>query len=229
MGFRNMIRFSDLIITHSQGGVEYIEKNWPRYRNKVHYFIHPVIGAGNVKPKCEKEYDILIWGTVYPYKGIADFSRYAKNSRFLSTLKILIIGKCFDETYRTELQSCLSENITYRDEFIEMDGIEELAQKSRFILFTYNSPSVLSSGSLMDTVTMGRPIIGPDRGAFRDLSRLGFINTYHEFDEIEKIIKEYKDDEDRLAEVIEKFCHENSWEKFSDRIEEIINSQLFQK
>jgi beta-1,4-mannosyltransferase len=217
--FHFMMKNSDLIITHSSEGIEFALKYYPKYVSKVKYFIHPVqkILYNKLDKKVEK-FDLLIWGDIHPYKGILEFLKFVKDSKVLSSLKILIVGKCLDQEYRLKINPYLSENIIYNDKYYDLKEITNFANQAKFTLFTYKPESVLSSGSLMETIAMGTIIIGPNIGAFKDLSSYGFIKTYNSYSEIIDIFNNYNKSKDSVYSEIEKFCHENSWDLFGNKL-----------
>lgn len=222
MGFNLMIKYSDLIITHSESGLDFIKKQYPDHYSKVRYFIHPVNKIVLSENNSQKIYDILIWGTIYPYKGLVDFLKFVNTSAEMKDLKILITGRCPDSGYKICLKQNLPLNAIYRDEFCEIEEIAKLAGQSEFILFTYNSPSVLSSGSLMDSIQMRRPVIGPDKGAFADLKNHRFIKTFKNYNEIIEIIKIRDFEDQKTLKDLDLFCFENSWDKYSELIHDAI-------
>ena len=105
------------------------------------------------------------------------------------------------------------------DRLYEIEEISTFAEQSKFILFTYEPLSVLSSGSLMDSIRMRSIIIGPNIGAFKDLSSYSFINTYNNYDEIIKIYNDYKCNKAFICKEIKDFCKENSWDLFAEKID----------
>jgi beta-1,4-mannosyltransferase len=219
--FRIMYKNSDFILTHSQSGIEYTIEKYPGYSSKIKYFIHPVIRVHPENPDQEYVYDLFIWGTIWFYKGIIEFLKYMKESRN-THLKILIAGKCIDENVKTEIDKYLTANCVHLDKFYGIDDIARFAVQSRFTLFTYNSESLLSSGSLMDSIGMGSAIIGPNAGAFRDLKTYSFIKTYNLIEEIPGIYAKSDIDKDLLRQDIEKFCSENNWDLFGEKLNEAL-------
>jgi glycosyltransferase involved in cell wall biosynthesis len=216
--FRLMIKKSDLILTHSSGGVTFVQNEFPRHALKVKYIIHPVEELFPLKSEVEKKYDFLIWGTIHPYKGVIEFLEFVKQSPELKNSKILISGICPDSKLKEQLLGHISENIKHIDKFSDINEIAELANQSHFILFTYNSESVLSSGSLMDSIRMGASIIGPNKGAFNDLSNFSFINTYKTYKDIVDMLSDKNLRNSQNQKEIEMFCYENSWAKFEDKL-----------
>lgn len=216
--FKLLVKRADLIITHSNEGEEFLRKNFNRYASKAQYIIHPMDEFIGKKEASTKTYDILLWGTIFPYKAIVEFLKFSKQSDILKDKKILVSGVCLDKELKGRLLNEIGGNITYRDGFFDMDEIATMINDSKYTLFTYQSESVLSSGSLMDSIRMGAMIIGPDKGAFRDLKEYPFLLTYKDWNEIETLIEDYQDNvNDRLRES-EKFCQENSWDSYTDKL-----------
>ncbi len=221
--YKSLVKNSDLIITHSESGIEYVQANYPRYVSKVKYIIHPVEALIPKTTTREYKFDFLIWGIIYPYKGIVEFLEFVHRSGNSKTYKILLVGKCLDNDYKGRINQYLSDNIVYHDRFYELEDIASFANQSKFTLFTYKSESVLSSGALMDSLRMGSVIIGPDIGAFKDLSSFDFVKTYHSFEDILSIYNDNSSSEKFSNGDIARFCFENSWEKFGDRIVKQLN------
>jgi beta-1,4-mannosyltransferase len=225
-GFELMIKHSDLILTHSNSGVEFVKEQFPRYIKKVKYIIHPIEEMLAVKSNVEKKYDILIWGTIHKYKGVIDFLKFAKDFPDLKNVKIMISGVCPDLEEKKQLDKLMTDNIHHINDFQKIEDIAELANQSRFVLFTYNSESILSSGSLMDSLRMGANVIGPNKGAFRDLKSFQFIKTFDTFDEISFIIEKNESINNLHMLDLENFCHQNSWKLFGNKLFEVAEGLL---
>jgi glycosyltransferase involved in cell wall biosynthesis len=222
--FNLMIKKSDLILTHSTGGIDFIKNNFPKHTDKIKYLIHPVDSLFSKEQANEKKYAFLIWGTIHPYKGVLEFLDSIKKIDEFKELKILISGICPDSKLYDRLKSHINGNITHINDFQDIEEIAELANKSEFVLFTYNSPSVLSSGSLMDSIRMGASIIGPNKGAFKDLNKYEFIKTYDNYNEVIDIYKKekYSNNSDELSS----FCQENSWDTYAEKLFAVSNGVL---
>lgn len=218
--YKILMKYSDLIITHSQEGISFVEENYPYQVSKVCYINHPMREKPKDarKLKKEKEFDFLIWGTIQPYKGILEFLTFLNTSEEGKKIKLLIAGKCFDKTYKKKLLPYLNRNITFKDDFFSLEKIREIANQANFILFTHKSVSVLSSGALMDTVGMGVKIIGPDHGAFKDLSSLSFIYTYKKYEDILKLNQTNTNTSVNFEELT-LFYSENTWEGFGNYLD----------
>lgn len=219
--FNNLIKNSDLIITHSTKGIDLIGEIRIAYLNKTKYFIHPIKPAIIINSKDHVKFDFLIWGSITPYKGIIEFLKFLFEKK-LSHLRVVIIGYCQDRNYKKEIDKYLSSNIIYYNEFIPLDEIALFASQAKYILFTHKTESVLSSGSLMDSIRMGSVIIGPNTGSFRDLCTYSFIRVYNSFEDIIDIYENYHYDKQIIYKEIYDFCDNNTWDSFSNNVYESL-------
>ena len=55
-----LMKYSDLIVTHSREGISFTREKYPAYVNKVKYINHPIRELLVKTPRKEKEYDFLI-------------------------------------------------------------------------------------------------------------------------------------------------------------------------
>jgi hypothetical protein len=221
--FRIMMKNSDLILTHSTGGIDFVKEKFPRAATKIKYMIHPVLEKFPTSSESDKLYDFLIWGVIYSYKGMLEFLEFITKTNNVLGIRILIVGRCFDAELKKELKKYLSEKIVHIDKFLEIEQISRFANLSKFILFTYKSPTVLSSGALMDSIRMNSIIIGPNTGAFKDLSSFCFVKVYDDYTDIVSIYNNYRSFQIPSKETYDHFFRGNSWEKFSEKISKEIN------
>lgn len=216
--FNLMMRKSDKIITHSASGKSFVRDNFKDQLGKVEVIMHPIRELFPIISK-KKTIDFLIWGSVYKYKGIDKFLNFLTSLPAENQYRVKIVGKCFDKQYLKEITAYVDGKIEFCNEVLDLEEIYELAQESRFILFTYNSDTVISSGSLIDSIRMGSVILGPHHGAFKDLSHLSFVDTYEDFDQIPKIHRAFDTDEQKLKSEREAFFEENNWTKFINKLD----------
>ena len=226
--FKTMMKNSNLILTHSNEGIEFAKKKFPKDAHKIKYEIHPIKSKIASTPSSKK-YDFLFWGSIHPYKDIVKFLEFIKAQKVIDSPKILIIGRCFDEDYKKLLQATLNEDMIFEDKFYDMEDIAQFASESKYILFTYNAGSVLSSGALMDSLRMNSQIIGPNHGAFKDLSHLSTVHVFDEYKDILSIYKCDSDDQESVKQELDDFFEENSWLRFADKIQIHTNSLLLEK
>ncbi len=219
--FRSLLKNADLIITHSSEGIKFGDEMVKGSANKIFYLPHPVKDR-RIDSPGPKEIDILIWGTIAPYKGIDNFLDFLYQKKLEHKFRIHIVGKITDPTYAEKLKKYGNQQITIENAFIEDDILQDLISKSTLILFTYSKSSILSSGALMDSLGYGTPILGPEVGAFADLAKAGVLDTYSNFDELTKKIDFRLNNTNEVQKIqqIDEFLNDNSWEKFAYHLSE---------
>lgn len=226
---RFIIRKSDYIITHSSEGLRYLEGLNRNYLEKARYYPHPLIR----KPFVFKEnpiHDILIWGSVIPYKGADRFLAYLHEHQLDTRYRILIAGKVKPPEYEKEITPFCNKNIQLDNRYIPDEDLVRYMADSKTVLFTYNDESILSSGVLMISLAHGAKIVAPHVGAFKDAEEDGLINTFETYEEMITLLDHDSpaDDQIRLAR-IEAFIDENDWSQFARKASRwIIESEKSQ-
>jgi beta-1,4-mannosyltransferase len=221
--YLQMLRRSDLIITHAREGLKLVKDP-----SKAYFIHHPVREIKYKRSRNEiPESDLLIWGSISPYKGIVEFIEFLENRGLLNAYNLLIAGKISSEelSHKFKVWESSFPKLLVFNEFLPEESIMACINSAKIVLFTYHSDSVLSSGALMDTLSQKAFIIGPDTGAFKDLAELGIIDTYQNFtdllERIDRILNTQHYDPDR-KKAISKFLMDNTWENFSKRLKYLI-------
>ena len=216
---------ADLIITHAQDGIAIIRKNHPYAAHKAHFLHHPTKDRIKEGTLQEKKYDLLIWGAITPYKGVTDFVNYLRKAP-QTKLKICILGKCSSPNLYQDLMRNITENITFIHEKASFEKLGEYIRQSHFVLMPYFSKTILSSGVLMDSLSFGAKVIGPDTGAFKDYTHEASLHvyTFKDFDDIARIVTQYKDSPVSI-ESYKCFLQENNWESFAKSFAYLLNSE----
>lgn len=216
-------RYADYIVTHSLD-IEISDDN------KLIYLPHPSnIGAEAVLlPDASEEpiIDLLIWGSLLPYKGVLEFLQFVETNPCLRHRKIHVAGKCTPK-YWGQLKKFESSNVTLDNRFIQDSELVDLFKKTRFILFTYKKKSVMSSGVLIDSLAACRKIIAPDCGAFSDMARqYNFVQLYNEFSEISSFLHEHYHDYKLNYEEVCAFVTQNSWYNMGAKIKSLTEKHI---
>ena len=158
------------------------------------------------------ECDFFYWGTILPYKGIVEF---LSNPLCRETKrKILIMGKCKEDSLFLKIQSLLTDNVRFENRSADFCEIAAQCKKSKYVIFPYIGNSISSSGILMDTLQMGGVPVGPNRGAFADLAERGCCITYNNIDEVFLLPVDKKNCKILDKNQVKAFVDENSWESF---------------
>lgn len=210
---------SSLIITHSKAALEHVstESKCPTY-----YFCHPFneLKLSKNINKSDISYDVLIWGTINPYKGVIEFLEEVENRN--SRIKIIVIGKAKDNELEEKILqiSNRNQNILFVNKLASFDELSELVKSSKFTLFPYIGGSVSSSGALIDTLFMKGNPIGPNVGAFKDFQEEGLCHVYRNYDELFQIFE--KSDNRIPINKIQAFIKNNSWDNFVKTITNLL-------
>lgn len=204
-----LFRYADIIIAHSKVAQQYA---LGKARCPVYYVCHPF---NQLEKKTSDEVnpiDVLIWGGIYPYKGITQFLNEL-NIRHLN-MTVKIIGKCSDAALLDEIGEIVEAcpNVTFENRRPEFDELAILISSARIVLFPYIGDSVSSSGALMDTIAMGGVPVGPNMGAFKDLNEEGLCVVYNNYDEL---FAHLENNIEISEDYITSFVKANSWDNFA--------------
>lgn len=241
---KSMACLSDLIVTHASEGLESLAENYPDAVGKACFLHHPTKNRlGQVPEKTadtaggeserlpfgknsgdrDKKYDLLIWGSITPYKGVMEFASWL-HEHPEHNLKVCICGGCSGQL-RDSIQALATDNVEFIPWRLSMQEISILMEQSHFVLSTYRPESVLSSGILMDSLSYGAKVIGPNVGSFRDYaSEPGLsVHTFRDFDEIPGIVAAHRD-QALDTEAYRRFLDSHDWAHFAEELIQRISS-----
>lgn len=221
---RLIAKNSSLIITHSEEGVRLVHDDFPYAAHKVHYIDHPTkcrLPLATAAHTAEKKYDLLIWGTIARYKGIFEFVDYIRTNK-IDHLRICIVGGA-SETVFKDLKAICPDNITLINQRPSFDELADYINQSEFVLCPYAPETILSSGMLMDSLSFGAKVIGPEVGSFKDYASNSRLNvyTFKSFDDISGIAQRHKHDEVSLANY-RRFLEENDWTHYAQKLAKLL-------
>jgi glycosyltransferase involved in cell wall biosynthesis len=213
-----LTRHSDYVVTHASDGIRHLSA-LGRRKNTI-FLHHPVQPIEPVETdRSFKRYDVLLWGTITPYKGIDVFLENLYRYEYENRFRIQIIGRIDDENYGRKLAAYRSDRIHIENRSPGRSELNSLMAASEHILFTYLKESVLSSGALMDSLAAGCKIIGPDTGAFKDLHDQRMIETYDDYAALFHILLKGSDVWDHdWKKRLESFIEQNTWEAFGKNL-----------
>lgn len=213
--FRYLVKRCDYIITHSSEGIRYAGEYSKRNpAQKIRYFPHPLENR-MISFKDTPLQDILIWGSVIPYKNIDGFLGYLYENGMENKYRIRIFGKVKPADYEEVIKPYCNNNIILDNRFIPEDELEGHVADSRTIIFTHAGESVLSSGALMDSLSYGATVFGPHIAAFRDAQEEGLIQTFESFGELVNLLDRCIQSPRRKNELITPFIEENNWAQYA--------------
>jgi len=221
---RLIAKNSSLIITHSEEGVRLVHDDFPYAARKVHYIDHPTkcrLQLATAASTAKKKYDLLIWGTIARYKGIFEFVDYIRTNK-IDHLRICIVGGA-SETVFKDLKAICPDNITLINQRPSFDELADYINQSEFVLCPYAPETILSSGMLMDSLSFGAKVIGPEVGSFKDYASNSLLNvyTFKSFDDISGIVQQHKHDEVSLTNY-RRFLEENDWTHYAQKLAKLL-------
>jgi len=220
--FRFVLMNSDFIITHSSEGIRYAsEYNFKKYK-RIRYFPHP-IEKKFIRLNENPAYDILIWGSIIPYKGIDKFLAFLYAKNLENKYRILISGKVKPDSYESIITGFCNDKIHLDNRYVPEEDLIARIADSKTVIFTYVGNSVLSSGALMDTLSYGGYVLAPRVGAFKDAEEVHLISTFKTYEDLIPLLDmRIKAAASGKNEIIEKFIDENNWHRFARKVAEWI-------
>lgn len=195
MLFRKLFSHADYVVAHSENTALIAADKVGK--DRVILFPHPTEPLSIAAPAEEKA-DVFIWGTILPYKGIYEFlsSPIVQNS----DLRIIVIGSCPDPILAQKVHSQTNEHIHFEQRHIEEVELAARISASRFVLFPYFAKSISGSAALMDTLKFGGNVVGPDAGAFHDLSKENLCKVFHDMADLMDILtSKWRVDQEELG------------------------------
>lgn len=221
-----MMKHSDFIVTHAREGMEVIREQCPQSVARTVFLHHPTknrISLHGTPP--DPETDLLIWGIITPYKNVLELVRFAILRHW--DLRIKIIGRCVSEQTRKELEETTRglSKISFENRDITFEELETEIRKSRFVLVPYAPESVLSSATLMDSLSFGAQVIGPNVGSFKDYAQESLVNvyTFDSFSDIPSIAS--RKDKPLNIENYKAFLDSHDWDAFGKDFSQLIRRQ----
>lgn len=220
---RLLMRHADLIVTHASEGVSLVRRQCPQAAGRTLFLHHPTKNRLDTVPQAspgEPAADLLVWGSISPYKGVPQFVRHV--AEHPCGLRLRVVGRCTSDALWHELQRCATPDISLENRPLTFDELGQEMARARFVLVPYAPDSVLSSGILMDSLSFGARVIGPDVGSFRDYAaepRLR-VYTFSRFDDVARIVQTWPAPADR--EAYRSFLDQHSWTNFGRRFATLL-------
>lgn len=209
---KRMFRRACLVVAHSENTAAIARQRISA--DKVLLFPHPAELPEKVTPS-ERRADVLIWGTVLPYKGVLEFLSTPGVAD--SGLRIDVLGACPDASLARQIHALENGNVCFEERRAPMEEIAARIAASGMVLFPYLPGSISGSGTLMDTLRYGGSPVGPDVGAFHDLAQEGLCRVYKNPAELREILKSGWTVDSGLAA---RYLEKHSWPSFARELAE---------
>ena len=163
-----------------------------------------------------------VWGGVLtPLARIFEFVNYIQTNK-IDNLRICIVGGASEAVFN-DLKAICPDNVTLINQRPSFDELADYINQSEFVLCPYAPETILSSGMLMDSLSFGAKVIGPEVGSFKDYAGNSLLNvyTFKSFDDIAGIVQQHKHDSVSLANY-RKFLEENDWTHYAQKLAKLL-------
>lgn len=195
--------------------------------------LHNFINIDDYDVKLEDEGYALYYGRIIKEKGVMNLLEAFKN---IKNCKLYIAGTGPDE--EKVKQYIKNNNITKNVKllgFLDSNGVKEYVRKARFVII----PSVWYENcpySVLETLAMGKPIIGSDLGGIPELvknNENGLIYKYNNIEDLKNKMQNLIENKDKAVKLGEKakkiarkaFSKENYYNKIIRVYEELIKNK----
>jgi len=121
----------------------------------------------------------LYFGRIRQYKGLPELIDAFQKLNSSQQAKILIVGKPFNDEIATNIKNSCKDNVQIRNilEFIPDDDIQIYMNAADIVVLPFKD--ILTSGSIILSMSFGKPIIAPEIGCITDVLdyKGGFLYT----------------------------------------------------
>lgn len=209
-----MAQFADTVLAHADEAAAHADGH------DVAVFDHP-LPPFTPLPEAPPRWDLLLWGSVQPYKGVLEFIRLHAARPGLHNLKVLVAGRFDSPALLADVQAAAHPNVTLRNEVVPEAELSLLLRNSRYVLFAYRPGSVLASGAVSRTLAFGKTVIAPRCGAFRSLDASGLLYNYGSDDELVQLLERLQAESRRIdPERLRRYAEETGWDRFGVFLQE---------
>lgn len=225
---RALMRHSSLVVTHASQGLDALRSQCPERKGQAVWLHHPTKNRLDMARKCRgeaaaTEADVLIWGTISPYKGVDEWLQYVVDHQL--PLRVRIVGHCGNARLASRIAGLAGQapSATFSNRSITFEELAAEVARARFVLVPYAAESVLSSGILMDSLSVGAKVIGPNVGSFRDYAAepLLRVSTFDSLADVERIVA---DDDGTPADLDSygRFLDAHDWPHFAAQLTGLV-------
>ena len=121
----------------------------------------------------ENDFVLAVVGQIREYKDLARYvPQIVEAMRLDSRIKLLVAGKVRCEKTRAALAEVPADRLKLVDRFIPDDEFDVYLNAASVVLLTYRH--ILTSGSLFQALSFGRPVLAPDIGSIPC-----YVSDYH--------------------------------------------------
>lgn len=186
--FNLLVKWSDIIIIHSQISKDILIKQYPRIKekliNKIQHIPHPnyINSYGKIVTEQKNSnslLEMLFIGKIRPYKNIELLIDVVKSINS-DKIHLKIAGEIISNDYKLKLENRINgyKNISLDSKFIPDDYIPNLLSNCDLLVLPYDISSSLNSGTVILAFSYRKTVICPEIGTIMDFKNRDNILTY---------------------------------------------------
>ncbi len=186
-----MLRHSDAVVGLCRETAHVVDRVYAKAGSRLYIIPHPNY-IKNYRPAREDEvqklrkhygfkktdFVLLMLGFVSPYKNI-ELLLEAVRMQDQADIKLLLAGKAVSETYRQRLLSEIDSSKVQADfRYIKDSEISSFYGAADIAVLPYKTESVLNSGAVYLSFSLGKSVICPDIPSVREIEDKSFLYQY---------------------------------------------------
>jgi glycosyltransferase involved in cell wall biosynthesis len=215
------------VVVHSTDGLTEM-----RYSQKTVYLPHPVYPENHSveHDPSMPAIDILIWGNIFPYKGLDTFIDAYKV--YDQTASVLIAGKGEAGYVAMLRKRAEGTNILIEDKFLNDEDLAKYFNQTRCIVLPYLPTDTFCSGALIHSLNANKILIGPSLGNFRDLNYIDACLLYTDYEDLFNTLGSLLNDPDLYETQLERsrkgiaaYSETNTWDVFIEDLLQVIGNR----
>lgn len=171
---QHLMKASDRILIHNTETINLLKEQGDFDVSKIFHLPHASYMENYGTPtlsSCANRKQILLFGKVRRYKGIAEFlNGFCSSDLRINGMSVLVRGGLIkNDSFGSELQASFNKkkNVILNFEHVPNEEVQSLFMNSACIVLPYTQ--FLTSGVLMAALTHGIPVIAPDVSQVREV------------------------------------------------------------
>lgn len=196
-----LVRTADVVIVHCKAAKKYYQNTY----GEANYYIVP---HGNYSPQYEvfsksesrkhlgidsDKTVLLNFGAVRDYKGQTELAKIV--SMTLDRTELYIVGRPWDQEVVNKLRKAVDgcDRIHLRLEYVDEYDTAMYFAAADYVVLPYKE--ILTSGTALLSITLGRPLIVPDIGCIPEIVDESCGRLYRSQEELRNILNRIEEDD----------------------------------
>lgn len=236
-----LLKLADRIIFHNDSALKDFSQTYQvdKFKTEVipHGHYREVYNSPIDKLEARKALGLPLSGRIYlnlgmlrPYKGIESLLQiWREHGKFLEESTLLIAGKVLDQVYGQKLanQASQTEGVILHTDFIEDERIHLFFSAADVVVLPFER--ILTSGSLILSMSYGKPIIAPRTGGIEEtLGAADWLLYQPEDDQglLHALKESTQIDLSALSQLVKQECDRLDWDSIGQLTKKTYQTSL---